>query len=409
MNPPHAVASAKASEYLTAALCCLAMICEGFDLQAPGVTLASLREVFALGPQIQGLFLSIGTFGMMIGAIAGGRLADRIGRKQVLIGAILLYSLFTLLTVFAGSTFWLLAIRLLTGIGLGAALPTIISIAAEGVSEGRRDLTVGILLAGPPIGAALVSLLAAINSQTSQWQQVYIVGGLVPALIVAPALWQFLPDSFRSLAGAKRVARTDVGHTLFGGGRASRTVAIWIAFFAMLLVLFVLVGWLPSLFISRGMSRSGASLLQMLFNLGAIPGTILAGYAFGRPATRTASLVAFFLLSILALLMFGYSPLDLRYVIPVGVVGGMVVAGSQAIIYALAPRIYPTAGRSTGMGFSVAVGRIGSAIGPLLVGWMIAAQFLPMTVIHSLIPAFALAGLMALLVSRLQPGADCGS
>ncbi len=393
----------KKGEYVTAALCCLAMICEGFDLQAPGVTLASLREVFALTPQLQGLFLSIGTFGMMIGAIVGGRLADRVGRKQVLIGAILLYSAFTFLTIFAGSTFWLLTIRLLTGVGLGAALPTIISIAAEGVSEQRRDLTVGILLAGPPIGAALVSLLAAVNPQTSQWKLVYMVGGLVPALIVAPLLWLFLPDTFRTLAGTARVARAQVGETLFGGGRASQTVAIWIAFFAMLLVLFVIVGWLPSLLISRGTTRSEASLVQMLFNLGAIPGTVLAGYFFGRRATRTAALFAFFLLSIVALLLLSYSPPDLVYVIAAGVLAGMAIAGAQAIIYALAPRIYPTAGRSTGMGFCVAVGRIGSATGPLLVGWMVAAHYLPTTVIFSLIPVFALAGLMALIVSRLVP------
>jgi AAHS family 3-hydroxyphenylpropionic acid transporter len=390
------------SESLTAALCCLAMVCEGFDLQAPGVTLASLREVFALSPQIQGLFLSIGTLGMMIGAVAGGRLADSVGRKQVLIGAILLYSIFTLLTIFAGNTFWLLAIRLLTGIGLGAALPTIISVAAEGVSERRRDLTVGILLAGPPIGAALVSLLAAVNSQTSQWQQVYTVGGLVPALIVVPILWRLLPDTFRTRP-VSRVVRTDVGATLFGGARAGQTVAIWLAFFAMLLVLFVIVGWLPSLLISRGISRSDASLVQMLFNLGAIPGTVLAGYCFGRATTRTTSLVAFFLLSIVALLILSYSPPEIGYVIAAGVLAGMAIAGAQAIIYALAPRIYPTAGRATGMGFCVAVGRVGSATGPLLVGWMVAAQVLPTTVIFSLIPVFALAGLMALIVSRIVP------
>lgn len=391
------------SETLTAALCCLAMICEGFDLQAPGVTLASLREVFSLSPQVQGLFLSIGTLGMMIGAIAGGRLADKIGRKQVLLGAILLYGAFTFLTIFAGSTFWLLAIRLLTGIGLGAALPTIISIAAEGVSERRRDLTVGILLAGPPIGAALVSLLAAVNSEASQWKLVYMVGGIVPALVVVPMLWLMLPDTFKSRPAATRAEGMDVGATLFGSGRALQTAAIWIAFFAMLLVLFVIVGWLPSLLISRGVSRSSASLVQMLFNLGAIPGTILAGYFFGVAATRTATLVAFFLLSIIALLLLSSGPPSLGYVIAAGVLAGMAIAGAQAIIYALAPRIYPAAGRATGMGFCVAVGRIGSASGPLMVGWMVAAQFLPTTVIFWLIPVFALAGLMALVVSRLVP------
>jgi MFS transporter, AAHS family, 3-hydroxyphenylpropionic acid transporter len=401
MNGQGTKATAIHSGSLTAALCCLAMICEGFDLQAPGVTLASLREVFGLPPQIQGLFLSIGTLGMMLGAVVGGRLADRVGRKQVLIGAILLYSLFTLMTIFAGSTTQLLSIRLLTGIGLGAALPTIISVAAEGVLEGRRDLTVGILLAGPPIGAALVSLLASVNSQTSQWKLVYLIGGLVPALIVVPVLWMLLPDTFRTRSGTRPVANTRIKETLFGGGRAGPTLAIWIAFFAMLLVLFVIVGWLPSLLISRGIPRSEASLVQMLFNLGAIPGTILAGYAFGRARSRTASLLAFFLLSIVALLMLSYSPPELGYVIAAGILAGMTIAGAQAIIYALAPRIYPTDGRATGMGFCVAVGRIGSATGPLLVGWMVAAQFLPATVIFSLIPVFALAGVMALIVSRL--------
>jgi len=286
---------------------------------------------------------------------------------------------------------------------LGAALPTIISVAAEGVAEHRRDLTVGILLAGPPIGAALVSLLAAVNSQTSQWKLVYVVGGLVPALVVVPILWWLLPDTFKSRKVSTQVVRADIGATLFGGGRAIQTLAIWIAFFAMLLVLFVIVGWLPSLLISRGISRSDASLVQMLFNLGAIPGTVLAGYSFGKATSRTAALVGFFLASIVALLLLSYSPPEIGYVIGAGLLAGMAIAGAQAIIYALAPRIYPTAGRATGMGFCVAAGRIGSALGPLLVGWMVAARFLPATVIFSLIPVFALAGLMALGVARMVP------
>ncbi len=393
----------KLKENGVAALGCLAMICEGFDLQAPGVTLISLREVFALNPQMQGLFLSIGTLGMMLGAIEGGRLADKIGRKQVLIGAIVLYSFFTLMTIFASSTFWLLTIRFLTGIGLGAALPAVIALAVEGVSEKRRDLTVGILLAGPPIGAATVSLLAAANSATSDWTLVYWVGGLAPALLVVPLLWLFLPDTFKKAPGEPVLARQSVGHTLFADGRTGKTLAIWTAFFAMLLVLFVIVGWLPSLLVSRGIARADASIVQMLFNLGAIPGTITAGYFLGRPATRRAALVTFFALSVLALLILSYSPPDLAYVITAGVLAGMSIAGSQAIIYALAPRIYPTAGRSTGMGYCVAVGRIGSVLGPLVVGWMVAAKFLPTTITYSLMPVFALAGLMAFLVSRLDP------
>ena len=100
-------------------------------------------------------------------------------------------------------------------------------------------------------------------------------------------------------------------------------MAIWIAFFAMLLVLFVILGWLPSLLISRGIARADASLVQMLFNLGAIPGTVLAGYFFGRTTTRTATLVAFFARSIVALLILSFSPPDIRYVIAAGALAGI--------------------------------------------------------------------------------------
>ena len=383
---------------LSVALCVLAMIFEGFDLQAPGITMPVLTAAFDMTPNERALFLSMSTFGLMVGSLIGGRLSDWIGRKWVLIGSIALFGALSVVTALSTSVQMLMWARFITGIGFGGALPNLVAIAAESVSLERRSTAVGFLLAGPGIGGGLASLVAALASGPNQWPLVYYIGGLGPLLLVVPTLALFLPNYRVVRSTPDGITRpSSIPNILFGEGRAARTAAIWLGFFTILLVLFLLLGWLPSLLISRGLSRPDASLAQVAFNLSAIPGTILTGLLFDRFPKRTILLV--FAATAAALAFLAASPGSFGIAVLAAFLAGATVTGAQAIIYALAPSCYPTVGRGTGMGFGVAVGRFGSAAGPLLAGSLIGAGQSPTRVLATLLPIVCVAGAAAMFAA----------
>lgn len=384
-------------------LCCLAAICEGFDLQVPGVSAPLVSSFFGLAPDQTGIFLSMSTFGMMLGALIGGRLSDSIGRKTVLIGSIVTYSIFTLITTFATSADMLFVLRFLTGIGLGGALPNLFALGVESVQGPRRSTAIGLILAGPGLGGALASTIAGMTPDPEHWALVYYAGSLGPLLIVVPLLYFFLPESKAvdtAASKSKMLSARDIWHTLFGAGRALRTLAVWIGLLSILMVLFVQLSWLSSFLVGRGLTIAQASMVLVAYNLSAVPGSILAGvvldWILRRRLVPLLSLV--FLGAVGASLLLAVGPSDLPLLILGGALAGVTVIGSQTMLYALAPVCYPANGRGTGVGFGVAIGRFGSAGGPLITGYLVAFGMSSQQVLLSLVPILIVAGLMCLYI-----------
>ena len=165
------------------------------------------------------------TIGLVIGAVLGGRLADRVGRKKVLIGAVTTFGLFSILTALASGFETLVLMRLLTGLGLGGALPNLIALTSENVPE-RRSLAVSLMYCGMPFGGGLASLLVALSQGALDWKVVFYVGGLAP-LIVAPILFFLITESVR----VRPPPGSRMGSaftTLFGEGRGPWTLALWV-------------------------------------------------------------------------------------------------------------------------------------------------------------------------------------
>lgn len=133
---------------LTIVLCFIVALIEGFDLQAAGTAAAGLRQTFALDPKMMGWVFSAGIIGLLPGAFFGGWIADRIGRKKILVGAVLLFGVFSLSTAYVETFSGLLLVRFMTGLGLGAALPNLIALCAEAVSERHRGLAISVMYAG---------------------------------------------------------------------------------------------------------------------------------------------------------------------------------------------------------------------------------------------------------------------
>ena len=238
--------------------CFLVALCEGIDLQAAGVAAGGLSREFLPTAAQKGLFFSASTFGLFVGAVFGGWLADRIGRKRVLVGSIAVFGVFSLLTPLAGSMDALTLARLLTGLGLGGALPNLIAFAAESSPLARRGGSIATMYIGMPFGGAIASLIILVVAVT-HWRVVFVVGGALPLALV-PLMALFLPES-PALAGRVRSAvnthTADALRELFGVGRVGRTLLLWLACFLALLTLYVMLSWLPTLLEGRGSSKTG--------------------------------------------------------------------------------------------------------------------------------------------------------
>ena len=355
---------------LTIALCFIVALIEGFDLQAAGTAAAGLRQTFALDPKMMGWVFSAGIIGLLPGAFFGGWIADRIGRKKILIGAVLLFGVFSLNTAYVSSFSGLLLARFMTGLGLGAALPNLIALCAEAVGEQRRGTAISIMYAGVPLGGALAAVVAMLFAE--HWQMTFIIGGLVPLLVV-PLMVLLLPESsaFRQQQGSVSLARASTGQALFGEDRTRVTLALWLSYFFTLTVMYMLLNWLPSLLLEQGFSKPQAGLVQMLFNIGGALGSLLGGLLLDR--CDGIKVVLFVYAGLLAAL----AGVGLSVgIVPMAIAGfsaGLFVMAAQLVLYALAPPSYPTSVRATGVGAAVAIGRLGSVAGPLAAGQILAA------------------------------------
>lgn len=355
---------------LTIALCFIVALIEGFDLQAAGTAAAGLRQSFALDPKMLGWVFSIGIIGLLPGAFFGGWVADRIGRKKILVIAVLLFGLFSLSTAFVESYPNLLLVCFLTGLGLGAALPNLIALCAEAVSERNRGTAISVMYCGVPLGGALAAVVAMFSSE--HWQTTFIIGGLAPLLAV-PLMILLLPEStaFRQQRDNTPGARPSTGQALFGEGRARTTLALWLSYFFTLTVMYMLLNWLPSLLLEQGFSKPQAGMVQMLFNIGGALGSLLGGVLLDR--CNAVKVV----LSVYAGLLAALAGVGLSVgIVPMAIAGfaaGLFVMAAQLVLYASAPPSYPTSVRATGVGAAVAVGRLGSVAGPLAAGQLLAA------------------------------------
>lgn len=355
------------SSLRTIALCFIVAMLEGLDLQAVGVAAPAMAVSFHLDAAALGWVFSAGLFGLLPGAVFGGWLADRCGRKPVLIAAVVLFGLFSLLTAHSATYEQLLAARLVTGLGMGAALPILIALSSDVASPSLRNLAVSLTYCGVPLGGAVAALIGMF-SLGSDWRLVFYVGGLAP-LLIAGLLLLGLPAA--QMARAERLPLGSVAGELLGTRRAAGTALLWAACFCTLTVLYMLLNWLPTLLIERGLSRLDTSAIQVLFNIGGVAGSLLAGRLMDRGQALLAVAMAY-LGMLVALWLLGTAA-STHGLYAAGLLAGACAVGGQLILYALAPRLYPAAVRATGVGVAVAVGRLGSMSGPLAAGQLLAA------------------------------------
>jgi MFS transporter, AAHS family, 4-hydroxybenzoate transporter len=412
-------------QWLVVGMCALIVFVDGFDAQAMGFVAPALSAALQIPRNVLGSVISSGLVGMMIGALVSGPLADRIGRKPVLAGSVLIFGVGSLLTATAESVNALMAFRVLTGLGMGGAMPNAIALTSEYMPRRRRAGAVTMMICGFSLGAAVGGLVAAAIIPRFGWESVFVVGGAVP-IAIAVAAFLLLPESIRFLmvkggeeprvrhylarvAPGTSIPATlssgvDEGHSggaflvkqLFTEGRTVATLLIWTVYFMNLLNLYFLNSWLPTIISDAGIPVGTAIRLTSLFQIGGIGGALILGrildryFSFGLLAVCYVWAAVF----IYSIGVAGASAALLALTITCAGIG---IIGGQNASHALSSEFYPTRMRSTGVGWALGIGRIGSIVGPVVGGLLLAQgtglrQVFWAATIPALIAAAAAAG-----------------
>jgi AAHS family 4-hydroxybenzoate transporter-like MFS transporter len=408
----------------TLILCGLAALLDGLDLQSIGLAAPGIIATLHVPPRSFGMVFSAALLGLMLGAFSLGSIADRLGRRRILIGALVIFGVFTFCTAYAKSFEMLLAFRFLAGIGLGGAMPSFISLGSEYAPRRLRVMLVGLLWAGFPLGGVLGGILGSYVIPTFGWQALFYVGGVLPVLL-AIVLVSALPESIAFLV-ARGAASSEIaklleritGHQsppgssfilgeerapglklrhLFTHGRSSGTVLLWITYFLIFLMLVTNTAWSPTLLHAGGMAVAQTAIAMAVFNAGSVIGTCLVGLLITR-FDAYLSLALLFVASAVSFSLIGHAAPSFAGITALeGLTGLFLGAGSSGLI-AVTAIFYPTAARSTGVGWAMGMGRFGSFTGPLLVAMMVGAGW-DITAVYGAVGApamLAAAGMAAL-------------
>jgi AAHS family 3-hydroxyphenylpropionic acid transporter len=376
---------------LTLALCAAAALFEGFDNQSMGVAAPRVIAEFALSTTQATLIFSAATIGLFLGAGIGGRCADFIGRKRTLIATLLLFGLCSLLTALAVGPKTLLTMRFLTGLGLGGAMPNFISLSSESTPADRRISVVTLIMAAMPLGGALAAAVSLGGQVGWNWRVIFYIGGLVP-IVTAMLMQRLLADPRKGGAAPAGPAQIEgVASILFERDRATTTALLWAGFFFTQLVLYLMLNWLPSLIIGLGFTRGQASWTSVCFNLGGAAG---AGFLGKLHAGNHRRQWVFTTYAGMAVALTAVASINKVFAVAVlaCAFAGVFIVGAQLILFALAPLYYRKAIRGTGVGAAVAVGRLGTVVGPIFAGVLLAGGSSSAAVLLGITPFVLLGG-----------------
>lgn len=377
---------------VTVFFCVVAALAEGIDLQSAGIAAPGVAMEFNLAREQVGNYVSFSILGLLFGAFLGGRFADKYGRKWVLIWSVAIFGLFSLGTAYAWDYQSMLAIRLLTGLGLGGAMANLVALSSEAAGPRYQGTAVGLVYMGLPLGSTITAFIGAAITPP-EWRTVFYVGGIAP-LIVVPLLAFALPESADFEKASK--VKTGLVEALFGGGRALTTILLWVAFFFVQLAIYLVINWMPTLLRDQGFDQAHASTIQSLFSIGSIIGTVSFGRFLDRFSRVLVAVVAF-ICAIGA--QFSLANVAGLYPVSLAVFGaGVFLVAAQLVLLSTAPRCYGVTIRGTGVGSAVAAGRFGGYVGPTTAGYLMAAGMIGPQVLLMSVPGLIVSALATLIV-----------
>ena len=409
-------------QWLILLLCFLIVATDGFDTAAIGFVAPALIKDWGIARIALGPVLSAALIGLAAGALISGPLADRLGRRRVLVGSVLLYGVLSIASSAANSITALTILRFVTGIGLGAAMPNATTLLSEYVPAKRKALLVNIMFCGFTLGASAGGFVAAALIPAHGWRSVFITGGAMP-IVLAFALVA-LPESIRFMVArawpAEQIRRVltriaqgrsvDASQFVLGEDRTDASAAplavilspryrfgtymLWLTYFMGLLVYYLLTSWMPTLVKDAGFTLQQAALVTALFPLGGGLGAITCGWLMDRFNAHRVVAVTYVLTGVFVWAMGSQA----GTVVPLAVmtfIAGVCMNGAQTSMPIIAASYYPTHGRASGVAWMLGIGRLGGILGaaaggPLLQAGYGIVSILEMLAVPAIIAAIAL-------------------
>lgn len=394
ISPPPAGSATKLTQ-LVIALCWFAVLFDGLDMFIYGSVLPHLlaTKTFGLTADQAGDLGSYATFGMLVGALTAGTVADRIGRKKLMVACLTLFSLASGLCAIAGDVTVFGLGRTLAGVGLGGLLPTAISMVSDYAGRGRAALTIGVLMTAHHAGGILSAYVAKWLVEPVGWRAAFWV--CVLPLLFAPVLAKYLPESLSFLvakgrteeatalaaryrvelpaAGRKKSAaeHRDAFKELFRTGARLQTLLYWCASFGGLLLVYGVATWLPTLMREQGYALANALTFVVVFNLGGICGMLLAGRAADRFGAPRIAAIWFALTAVGVFLFSVHMPTALTMLVVF--LTGVFLNSAQTMVYATVSLRSAPDHRATAVGWTSGIGRFGAVFGPWLGGQLLSS------------------------------------
>ena len=376
-------------------ICFLMNAIDGMDVLVISYAAPVLAEQWSIAPAALGAVFSAALLGMTCGAIFIAPFADRIGRRAMIMISILLTGFSVLATSVVNSIEALMVLRFISGLGIGAMLASVATMAAEFAPDRQHNLILVSILAGYPIGATIFGVIAADVIPALGWRAIFVTAGLT-SLATFPLLWFVLPESLAFLIRmrpANALVKINqiigsMGHAhldelppaprevtsisvkgLFGAGLSRPTIFLWLAFFMNFTALYFLISWIPKLASSIGLALNLAIYAGAVFNLGAVFGIALSGYISQKLGLRR-TISSFLFLTAVVMMLFGLAQ-GSATILPLFGLIGFLIQGGFVGLYVVATRLYPTEIRTTGVGWAIGAGRTGAIAGPLVGGVLV--------------------------------------
>jgi len=411
-------------------LCFLAATVDGYDVQVIGVAVPGLRDSLHLEPATIGVFLTAGQIGVMLGAFCLGPVADRIGRKRMLIATALIFGFFSFLTAFVTNLTELVALRLLSGLGMGGIVPAAMSYGSEYAPRRLRATITTLVWMALPVGGMIAGFSSILLLPAFGWPSLFVVAGVLPLVLVIllaismPESLTFLSTRGGDQAAMRRIAQriapqmhvapdavffaseeklpgVPLKH-LFTEGRALGTILLWIIFFLSFFLMIFCVSWIPTFVRNASGSTTAAGTSLMAWNIGSLIATAAIGQAIDRLGYYRILPAGFILIAVAAWVLGAQLAAPVAMVVVLVGVLGFFTGGSNSGLMALASNSYPVAIRSTGVGAAYSLGgRTGALMGPMLGGILLQYHFSP-GVICAVMGSPMLLGALVLLFLQRQ-------
>lgn len=411
-------------QVLVVALCVTLNALDGFDVLAISFSSPGITQEWGISLSALGIVLTIELLGMAVGSVLLGNLADRTGRRPVILGSLVIMTSGMFLASIVSTVAALLAVRFLTGLGIGGMLATTNAMVAEYSNARRRSFNVALMAAGYPVGIIIGGSIASVLLSYFDWRSVFVLGAAMTGSMI-PLIWFLMPESISYLAhkrapdALQQINRTleRMGHAALdalpaisdGGAKASwrdlfspqlarTTLLLTFGYFTHISTFYYVMKWIPSLVVDMEFSASSAGSVLVWANVGGALGSVVLGWLTHRFPVRYL-IVAALAGSVVMINVFGQGQADLTQLAIVAAIAGFFTNSAIVGLYALFVQSFPTHLRAGGTGFVIGIGRGGAILGPVIAGFLFENGF-GLPIVSFLMALGSLVALFMILLIR---------